>query len=140
MRKNIVHAPFDNHTVEQRKMKTVFLYVVFLLGIPNFLGLLIGFPLAMLLAPLPRLIRLQASLTGPLMSVFMGLSMGVGCGVAGIIIVRLFGRMPGGAVPIISGALALFYYYSRGQSKTEAWAYVAGIYVALVSYWLWQPI
>ena len=61
-------------------------------------------------------------------------------GSAGIIIMRLFGQMPGGAVPVISGAWALFYYYSRGQPKTEAWAYVAGIYVALVSYWLWQPI
>ena len=66
--------------------------------------------------------------------------MGIGCGVAGIIISRLFEKMPGGAVPIISGAWALFYYHSRGQSKTEECAYVAGIYVAFVTYWLWQPI
>ena len=120
-------------------MKIVFLYLVFLLGIPNFLGLLIGFPLAMLLAPIPRLIRPKISLANPLFSVLMGLSMGIGCGVAGIIIVRLFGRMPGGAVPVISGALALFYYYSRDQSKIEAWTYVAGIYVALLVYWLCRP-
>ena len=120
-------------------MKTVFLYAVFLLGIPNLVGLLIGFPLAMLLGALPRLIRPQTSLTSPLISLPVGLAMGIGCGVAGILIVRLFGRIPGGVLPVISGAWALYYYYSRDQTKTEAWAYVAGIYVALVGYSLWQP-
>jgi len=121
-------------------MKTIFLYALFLLGIPNFFGLVIGWPLGIVLIPLSRLINPTTSIGSWLLSIYMGLSMGIGFGVAGIIIVRLFGEMPGGAVPVISGAWALVYYYSRGQPKMEAWAYVVGIYVSLITYWVWQPI
>ena len=116
-------------------MKTIFLYLVFLLGIPNFLGLLIGFPLAMLLV--------HSRIGSPTDFASESLVERVGGVVNGYRVWRgwhyyhaPFRQMPGGAVPVISGAWALFYYYSRGQPKTEAWAYVAGIYVALVSYWL----
>jgi hypothetical protein len=121
-------------------MKTFLLYLGILVGVPNFVGLLVGFPLAMLLGLLFRLISPGTSLASPLMSISGGLPMGVGCGVVGIAIARLLGQVPNGAITTISSGWALVYYYSRRQPKVEAWAYVCGIYFAFIVYWIWQPL
>lgn len=99
--------------------------------------MLVGFPLGMLLAAIPRMLLPEASLNNPLLVVPVGLSLGIGCGLAGILLVILLGQMPGTAVPILSSVWALFYYYSRSQSKVEGWANVAGIFVAWGAYWTW---
>jgi hypothetical protein len=117
-------------------MKTILLYVLVLLGIPNVAGLVLGFPFAILVGSIPRRIYPRISINSPFLNVPVGLIEGAGCGAAGILLVRLFGHLPGGVIPIISSAWALFYYYSRGQSKVEAWANVAGIYAAWAGYWI----
>src|SRR5262249_3967239 len=73
---NIHKKPVCILLVRQRKMKTIFLYAPFLLGISNFFGLVIGWPLGIVLIPLSRLINPTTSIGSWLLSIYMGLSMG----------------------------------------------------------------
>jgi hypothetical protein len=87
--------------------------------------------------PVARLLSADTSIGSPLYSIPMGLSLGIGCGVAFILLAWVLGQMPGIAVPIISSLWALLYYYSRGVSKVEGWANVAGIFATWGAYWTW---
>src|SRR5438067_4038503 len=106
-------------------LKTILLYGLVVVGIPNFVGLVLGAPIALILAPL-----FGRATTGrfEILSVLVGLSMGVGCGIAGQLLVWLFAQTPNVAVPIVSSLWALIYYYSRGVDKLEGWFYVAGVF------------
>jgi ABC-type Mn2+/Zn2+ transport system permease subunit len=122
---------FDVHLL---RVKTILLYGLVIIGIPNFAGLILGAPLALILAPV-----LGRATTGRfgILSVVVGLSMGVGCGVAGLLLAWLFGQTPNVAIPIVSSIWALIYYYSRGVDKLEGWFYVAGVFGAWGVFWLW---
>ena len=115
-------------------LKTILLYALVVVGIPNFVGLLVGAPFALIFAPI-----LGRATTGrsEVLSVVVGISMGVGCGIAGLLLVWLFAQTPNVAIPIVSSLWALIYYYSRGVDKLEGWFYVAGVFGAWGAFWLW---
>ena len=116
---------------------TILLYALFVAGIPNIVGILFSLPL-MPLAAFPRWVFPRISINSPLLSISIGFALGLGCGVAGVLLVMLFGKQPGGALPLISCVWALIYYSARRQSKIEAWANIAAIYAVWLAYWIWK--
>jgi hypothetical protein len=116
---------------------TILLYALFVVGIPNIVGILFSF-LLLPLAAFPRWIFPRISLNNPLLVIPTGFTLGLGCGIAGVLIVMLFGKLPGGALPLISSIWALIYYSARRQSKIEAFSNVAGIYAVWLAYWIWK--
>ena len=112
-------------------MKTILLYALVIIGIPNFVGMVVAFPLGLILMPVARLLAPDAGLSHPLLSFLMGLCLGLGCGVTGILLTWLLAQTSNVALPIISSVWALIYYYSRGVDKLEGWAYVVGVFCAM---------
>jgi len=118
-------------------MKTILLYVLVIIGIPNLVGMVVSFPLGLILMPIARLFSPDAGLGNPLLSFLMGLCLGLGCGATGILLTWLLAQTPNAALPIISSVWALIYYYSRGVDKLEGWAYVIGVFCAWGVFWMW---
>ena len=116
-------------------MKTILLYLLVIIGIPNLVGMVVAFPLGLILMPLARVFMRDSGLGNPLYSILMGLSLGLGCGITGIFLSRLLSQRPSIALPIISSIWALIYYYSRGVDKLEGWTYVAGVFGAWGAFW-----
>ena len=116
-------------------IKTIIVYALFILGIPNLLGLLVGTPFGFILAAIVGRLSRHANSTAPL-SIAMGLSMGLGCGIVGVAAVWLFGQSASIAFPIISGLWSLFYYYSRSTIGFEALSLILGIWGMWVVFWV----
>ena len=116
-------------------MKAILLYILFFLGIPNIVGQIFAIPLGIIAVRALRVIFPRMSTSNPFLGILAGLTFGIGCGAAGLLLVLLFGRLPDGTFPIISSVWSLFYYYSRGQPKDEAWGGVAGIFAVWIGYW-----
>ncbi len=119
-------------------LRTILLYILVVIGVPNLIGLLVAFPFGLISMPVARLLLpSDAGLSHPLNSILMGLAMGLGCGVTGVLLTWLLAQNPIVVPPIISSIWALIYYYSRGVDKLEGWAYVVGVFCAWGAYWTW---
>jgi hypothetical protein len=118
-------------------LKTIALYVLVIIGIPNLVGMIVAFPLGLILIPVARLFAPDGGLGHPLYSILMGLCLGVGCGATAILLTWVLAQTSNVALPIISSVWALIYYYSRGVDKLEGWAYVVGVFCAWGAFWMW---
>src|SRR5438128_2199554 len=118
-------------------LRTILIYALVVIGIPNLVGMIVAFPLGLILMPIARLLAPNAGIGNPFYSILMGLCLGLGCGVTGILLTWLLAQTPNVALPIISSVWALIYYYSRGVDKLEGWAYVVGVFCAWGAFWMW---
>ncbi len=99
-------------------MASFFVHTVVLLGITNFLGMIPGFPLVMVLP-------------GPVKFVGGAFSDGVFTLLCGLLLFRIFGVQPGILLPVLSCAFPLVYYLNPRYQHTpgKLTAYLVGLWV-----------
>jgi hypothetical protein len=118
---------------------TTIIYVLAALGIPNFVGMVFGTPVVLLIGKIRSWTDYRARPENLSEAIFAGLAYGIGCGFVDVLLVRLCGKTaPIFGVPTISGIWTLF--LSTRRSKMEAFASIVGIFGLWAAYWLWLGI
>jgi hypothetical protein len=106
-------------------MKAFIAYTLIAIGVPVFVGLIIGGALTM---PMIWFLHGKANFRLPNM-LYLESVHGFVASVAGAFIFRLFGLTAGFAVPAIIAAWVTFYFFAYNQPK-RAWAsWLAGLFI-----------
>jgi hypothetical protein len=106
-------------------MKAFAAYAILVLGVPVFIGLVVGTVFTM---PITRLLHNKTSIS--LSNLFyLEIVNGFVASLAGAFLFWIFGLTPGIAVPLIIAAWATFYFFSYHQPKREWISWLVGLFI-----------
>ena len=112
-------------------------YFLFLVGIPNLVGVMLGYIIeSRLRGRLKNNTVICVGTMNFIESFGAALVVGSGTGAVGIGLARIFGDQISGEKPLISTVFWVLYSIAKKRSGIVVWGGVIGIYTVWVIYWL----